>query len=90
MNQTDVLELGRQAVNLALNISMPILIATLVVGMGVAIFQAVTQVQEMTLTYVPKILAVVGALALFGSWMLSQTVSFTSHTLESVQNVGRR
>lgn len=87
MNQSEILELGRQAINLAISISMPVLIMTLVVGILVAVFQAVTQVQEMTLTYVPKILAVIGALALFGAWMLSQTVAFTQHSLEAVQHV---
>lgn len=90
MNQSEILELGRQAVNLAVSISMPILVATLVVGLGVAIFQAVTQVQEVTLTYVPKILAVVAAFALFGSWMLSQTVAFTVHSLKSIERVTKR
>ncbi len=90
MDQSHLLEVGRQAINLAVSISMPILLFTLVVGLTVAVFQAVTQVQEMTLTYVPKILAVIAALALFGAWMLAQTVAFTAHSFESIQQVTNR
>jgi flagellar biosynthetic protein FliQ len=87
MNQADVLDIGRQAMQVALMVSLPILGLTLIAGLLVALFQAVTQVQEMTLTYVPKILAVVLAFALFGSWMMNTIVGFTSKSLQSIERV---
>ncbi len=57
---------------------MPILMVTLVIGVAVSIFQAATQIQETTLTFVPKIIAVIIAIALIGPWMLSLIVHFTS------------
>jgi flagellar biosynthetic protein FliQ len=89
MNQGEVLEIGRQAMDVALRISLPVLGLSLLAGLIVAIFQAVTQVQEMTLTYVPKILAVVLALVLFGGWMLTQIVSFASQSFHAIERVGR-
>ena len=86
MNQGEVLEIGRQAMDVALRISLPVLGLSLLAGLIVAIFQAVTQVQEMKLT---KILAVVVALFLFGGWMLTQIVSFASQSFHAIERVGR-
>lgn len=72
------LELGRNAMFLALLLSAPMLGAALIVGLVVSIFQAVTQVNEFTLTFVPKILAVILALGLFGSWMANNMLSYTT------------
>jgi flagellar biosynthetic protein FliQ len=84
MSQGEVLELGRQAMLVGLQVAMPILIAALVVGLIVSVFQAVTQIQEMTLQFVPKILAV-GLVALFaGGWMLMQMVEFTKQVLSNL------
>lgn len=84
MSQGEVLELGRQAMLVGLQVAMPILIAALVVGLIVSVFQAVTQIQEMTLQFVPKILAV-GLVALVaGGWMLTQIVEFTSRVLANL------
>jgi flagellar biosynthesis protein FliQ len=60
-----------------LKITGPIFAVALIVGLMISIFQVVTQIQEMTLTFVPKILAVVGVLAVLGHWMLTTLVSFT-------------
>lgn len=81
MNQSEVLELGRQAMIVALEVSLPLLLFGLVAGVLVSVFQAVTQIQEMTLNYVPKILAMVLALFLFGGWMLTQMVDYTTRIL---------
>lgn len=79
-----MLELGRQAMLVGLQVAMPILIAALVVGLIVSVFQAVTQIQEMTLQFVPKILAV-GLVALVaGGWMLTQIVEFTKQVLSNL------
>lgn len=87
MNESEVLEFGRSAIQVAISLSLPVLGLTLIAGLIVAIFQAVTQVQEMTLTYVPKILAAILALTLFGSWMLSTIVSFTQQSYSSIERI---
>ena len=87
MTETDVLQLAREAMTVALMLSLPILMAGLLAGVMVSVFQAVTQVQEMTLSYVPKMLAVVLASAVFGSWMLAKIVAFTADTFAHIPNI---
>lgn len=79
-----VVSLAREAVEMTLLVSGPMLLAGLVVGLLVSIFQAVTQIQEMTLTFIPKILAVMFALLFFFPWMLEKLVSFTAKLIESI------
>ena len=76
MNEAVVLGLARESLMVALLVGAPILGISLVVGVVVSIFQAVTQVHEMTLTYVPKMLAAGAVMALLGNWMLQQLVSY--------------
>ena len=76
MNPQVVLDLGREAMLMVLLTSGPILAASLVVGLLVSIFQAVTQVHEMTLTFVPKILAVFLTLVIFSPWILRLMVGY--------------
>jgi len=78
MHETEVLELARRSIVLALQLTMPILIVTLIIGVIVSLFQAVTQIQEQTLTFVPKILVFVVAIVFLGPWMLQSMVVFTS------------
>jgi flagellar biosynthetic protein FliQ len=68
---------SRQVVETTLLLALPMLGLGMIVGLIVAIFQAVTQIQEMTLTFVPKIVAVMLGLLLFGPWMLTKLLSFT-------------
>ncbi|MRX26862.1 flagellar biosynthesis protein FliQ [Kangiella sp. HZ709] len=68
----------------ALVIALPILCVSLIVGLLISIFQVVTQIQEMTLTFVPKIIAVVGALAVFGHWMLSTLINYAKDLLTNL------
>jgi flagellar biosynthetic protein FliQ len=68
----------------ALLIAGPLLGLTLLVGLVISVFQVVTQVQEMSLVFVPKILAAVVALAVFGPWMLGKLVSFSANLIESI------
>jgi len=77
MTDSGVLELTQRSVMLALLICAPILGFGLVVGLIVSVFQAATQIQEMTLTFVPKMIAVAAAIVLFGPWMLRMMVTFT-------------
>src|SRR5689334_22325431 len=76
MTERDVLEIGRAMLFVALKLSMPVLLCSLIAGVAVSIFQSVTQIQEFTLTFVPKLLAVILALALFGPWMISTMTQF--------------
>lgn len=76
MTEAQVLEVGRQALWVLVQIALPVLIFGMVAGVLVSLFQAVTQIQEVTLTFVPKIAAVVIALVIFGPWMLATMVAF--------------
>lgn len=86
MTQEFVVGLGRQAIEMTLMLSAPMLGLGLVVGLLVSIFQAVTQIQEMTLTFVPKIIAVMAGLLLFLPWMLRIMLSFTAQILTEIPN----
>lgn len=81
MNMQTVLDLGSQALQLILLLSAPILGASLLVGLVVSIFQAVTSIQEATLTFVPKIVAVFVALMIFLPWMMRTMLFFTTSLL---------
>ena len=79
-----VLELCTQALELSLRVGLPLLVAGLVVGLAVSIFQAVTQIQEQTLSFIPKILALAGVLIVLGPWMLNQLLSYTTDLWGSI------
>ncbi|MBN1766805.1 MAG: flagellar biosynthesis protein FliQ [Sedimentisphaerales bacterium] len=76
MDQQMALDLGREVLMLALKISFPLLCVGLVIGVTVSIFQAVTQIQEMTLTFVPKIVGVMIAAGFFMPWIMEQLMAF--------------
>jgi flagellar biosynthetic protein FliQ len=78
LNEAVAISLARETLWVALQVGAPILGATLVIGVVVSIIQAVTQVNEMTLTFVPKVIGVFVAMLLFGPWMLQTLVSFTT------------
>jgi len=77
MEFTEALELGRNAFWIAISTAAPILVIGLLVGLLIAFFQAVTQMQEQTRTFVPKILAMVVAASVFIPWISNRMVSFT-------------
>lgn len=77
MSQDMVVGVARQAIELTLLISLPLLGLGLVVGLAVSIFQAVTQIQEMTLSFVPKIVAVLLGLLFAFPWMMNKLIDFT-------------
>jgi len=79
MGPDSVIQVGSEAVKMVLLISLPMLGVALVVGIAISLFQAVTQIQEMTLTFVPKIIAVFAAMILAAPWMTEKMVSFTQH-----------
>lgn len=79
-----VVNFAQEAIKVTLLVSMPMLALGLIVGVVISIFQAVTQIQEMTLTFVPKILIVMVALLYFSSWMLEQLMQFTMTTINQI------
>lgn len=79
-----ILSLLGNMFKIALQLAMPIMIVTLVVGISISIFQVVTQIQEMTLTFVPKILMVVVTLAMLGHWMLMLLIDFAKSMFTSI------
>ena len=84
MNPQTVITIGREALTMVLLISSPLLIAALVVGVTISIFQAITSIQEMTLTFIPKIVAVALALLIFLPWMLNMATDFARHMVELI------
>lgn len=84
MDPQQVLTIGQQAMTLLLTVSAPVLIVVLVVGLLVSVFQAATQINESTLSFVPKIIAAVATLAIAGPWMLTTLVEYLQRTLKAL------
>jgi flagellar biosynthetic protein FliQ len=78
VNEDTVITLVVGAVELALKVGLPLLLIGLAVGLVISVFQAVTQIQEQTLTFIPKILATVAVLIVGGPWMLDQLLAYTT------------
>ncbi|HTZ85463.1 MAG TPA: flagellar biosynthesis protein FliQ [Solirubrobacteraceae bacterium] len=87
MNQDTVIHLSSQAMSLALKVAGPLLLAAMLVGLLVSIFQAVTQIQEQSLTLIPKIVAVAAISVLLGPWMLDQLTSYTAGLYTSIPSL---
>ena len=84
MSDTSVVEIAIQAMILAAKLTAPFLAVSLAIGFAVSLFQSVTQVQEVTLTFVPKLLGVGLVLLVGGHWMLGELVTFTNRLFESI------
>ena len=84
MNNDTAIHLAIQALMLTLKLSMPFLLAGLLVGVLVSLFQAATQIQEQTLTFIPKILAMGAVMFLAGPWMLDQLVGYAHDLYTSI------
>lgn len=89
MTEGMVIDIGAKAILTVLYIAGPLLGFGLIAGLTVSIFQAVTSIQEMTLTFIPKILAVILALVMFGSWMLAKMLDFTRDLFVNLPNFVR-
>lgn len=87
MGPDSVIQIGSEAIKMVLLISMPMLGIALVVGIAISLFQAVTQIQEMTLTFVPKIIAVFAAIIFAAPWMTEKMVSFTQNLFAMIPNL---
>lgn len=84
MQELDALTLTRHAIIISLELTLPILIVSLIIGVMVSLFQAATQIQEQTLSFVPKVLIMSVALVVLGPWMLHTIVGFTSGLFRSL------
>ena len=84
MNQDVVISVGMEAMQLAFKVAMPLLLVGLAVGLVISVFQAVTQIQEQTLTFIPKIVAMGLVLVVAGPWMLSEVVTYTQQLYSSI------
>ena len=87
MGPETVLTIGRDALWLAVLLAAPLLLSALVVGLLIGIFQAATQIQEMTLSFIPKLLALVVALFVAGPWMLQVVVTFTRRLIMDIPSL---
>lgn len=76
MNADTVIELGRQAMTVTVMLAGPLLLSALAAGLFIGMFQAATQIQDMTLSFIPKLIVLVLVLGLMGPWMLSQIVDY--------------
>ncbi len=87
MTPTTVIDIGRQALEITLLVSAPLFIAALVTGLLVSIFQAATQINEATLSFVPKLLMIFVTLIAAGPWMLTLLTDYMRRLLESIPSI---
>ncbi|MDK2798568.1 MAG: flagellar biosynthesis protein FliQ [Clostridiales bacterium] len=86
MEQGLVIDLAQNALFTVLLLSGPMLGLGLLVGLAISIFQATTQIQEQTLSFIPKIIVILGSMIVFGPWMLSTAVEFTQNLFLNINN----
>ncbi len=84
MDADSVMNIGRQAMEVTMLLAAPILLASLAVGLLVAMFQAATQINEMTLSFVPKLMIIAVVMMAAGPWMIRQITGFTTRLIENV------
>ena len=89
MGPETVIEIGRKALQTVLLTSAPMLLVALVIGLIISIFQAATQINEQTMTFVPKIVAVFVTLLIFGPWIMELLITFTTGMLSQMATVGQ-
>ncbi|HLW57683.1 MAG TPA: flagellar biosynthesis protein FliQ [Bacteriovoracaceae bacterium] len=90
MENEFVIEVISQAIRVTLMMAAPMLIGALLVGILVSIFQAVTQINEQTLSFIPKILVIVAAMVIFSPWMMDTIVNYTRELFISIPEIVRR
>ncbi len=84
MNESTVLQLGQQMMEIVAMLSAPLLLPALIVGLLVGMFQAATQINEMTLSFIPKLAVVALSVVIFGPWMLDVWTSFTTELIRNI------
>lgn len=82
-----VMDIGRQAIEMTLLLSAPLLLAALVIGLIISIFQAATQINEQTLSFIPKLVGMFLVLILAGPWMLQMVVDYIRRLFESIPQI---
>lgn len=87
MGRDQVVSIGMDAMELTLEVALPMLLVALAVGLVVSVFQAVTQIQEQTLSFIPKILALALVIVVAGPWMLDQMLTYTRELYTSIPTV---
>jgi flagellar biosynthetic protein FliQ len=90
MENEFAIEVVNQAIRVTLMLAAPMLLAALFVGVLVSIFQAVTQINEQTLSFIPKILVIIAALVIFSPWMMETMVTYTQDLFTSIPELIRR
>lgn len=88
MNEAAVVEVGREALYVTLKIAGPIMASGLAIGLLIALFQALTTIQEMTLTFVPKIIVIFTAVIIFLPWMMQTVTVFTQQLFDRMISLG--
>ena len=88
MTSEFVISMGRMAVETVFFVSMPMLLSAMVIGLIVSIFQAATQINEQTMTFIPKVAGVLISLVICAPWMLQKLISFTQHLFEAITKLG--
>ncbi len=88
MTAAEAIEISRQAIIVLLKIGVPIMLIALIVGLSVSLLQALTQIQEMTLAFVPKIIVIFASLLLFLPFMMSTLTGFTRHVMDKIVSLG--
>ena len=84
-----VINIGRQAIETTLMVAAPMLITALVIGLIISVFQAATQINEQTMTFIPKIVGVFVALLIFAPWILQKLTAFIAMIFDQLPNIGR-
>ena len=84
MNPETVMTIGTRALEITLLLSAPMLVVALVTGLLIGVFQAATQINEMTLSFIPKLLAMAAVLALTGPWMIRQLVEYSRNLIQNI------
>ncbi|MEP5765386.1 MAG: flagellar biosynthesis protein FliQ [Halieaceae bacterium] len=84
MDADTILQIGRESLYLTVMLAAPLLLSALAVGLLIGVFQAATQIQEQTLSFIPKLIALVFALVLGGPWMVNSWVFFCRHLFEQI------
>lgn len=87
MNPESVLDIALEGVLITAKLAAPLLLTALAVGFGISLLQSITQIQEVTLSFVPKALAVATALVVSGNWMISEAVAFTNTMFERIPDL---
>jgi len=87
MNQDTVVHLAQQAMELAMKVGGPLLLVGLAIGLIVSVFQAVTQIQEQSLSFIPKIVGVAAVIVIAGPWMLGQLLGYTEELFRSIPSL---